>query len=76
MQQSTAPWYLFDSTTKKVGSTNVTLEYSPSEATGKRLGEEEAQFDCFDRYCIRSFGNARHQSYSETRWHDPSSRAR
>ena len=75
-QQSTAPWCLFDSITREVGSTNVALGHSPSEATGERLGEEEAQFDCFDGSCIRGFGNARHQGYGKTRWRDPSSGAR
>ena len=34
-QQSTTLWCLFDSTMRKVDSTNVVLGYSPSEATGK-----------------------------------------
>ena len=52
MQQSTAPWYLFDSTTKKVGSTNIALEYLLLEATGKKLGKKEALFNCFDKFQI------------------------
>ena len=60
MQQSTAPWYLFNSTTREVSSTNIALEHSPLETTGERLGEEETQFNCFDKSCIRSFGNVRH----------------
>ena len=43
--QSTAPWYLFDSTTRKVGSTNVALGHLPLGVTDKRLGEKEALFD-------------------------------
>ena len=74
-QQSTAPWCLFDSTTREVGSTDVALGHSPLEATGEGLGEEEAQFNCFDGFCIRGFGDARHQGYGKTRWRDPSSGA-
>ena len=51
---------LFNSTTKKVGSINVTLEHLPLEATGKRFGEKKAQFNCFDKFCILSFGNIQH----------------
>ena len=65
MQQSTAPWYLFDFTTREVGSTNVALGHSPSEATSKRLGEKKALFDCFDGFWIRDFGDAWHQSYGK-----------
>ena len=39
-----APWYLFDSITRKVGSIDITLDYSLLEAIGEGLGEEEAQF--------------------------------
>ena len=74
-QQSTAPWCLFDSTIREVGSINVALRYSPLEATGEGHGEEEAQFDCFDGSCIWGFGNARHQGYGKTRWRDLSSGA-
>ena len=76
MQQSTAPEYLFDSTTREVDNTNVTLGHSPLEATGKELGKEEVQFNCFDRSCIRGFGNAWHQGYGKTRWRDPLSGTR
>ena len=75
MQQSTAPWCLFDSITREVSSTNVTLGYLPLEATGKRLGEEKAQFDCLDGSCIQGFGNAWHQGYGKTQWRDPLSGA-
>ena len=51
---------------REVGSTNVALGYSPLEATGKGLGKEEAQFDCFDESCIRGFNNAWHQGYGKT----------
>ena len=60
MQQSTAPWCLFDSTTREVGYTNVALGYSPLEATDKKLGEEKAQFNCFDGFYIQGFGNTWH----------------
>ena len=61
---------------REVGSTDVALGHSPLEATGEGLGEEEAQFDCFDGSCIRGFGNAWHQGYGKTRWRDPLSGAR
>ena len=63
MQQSTASWCLFDSTTREVSSINVALRHSPLEATSKGLGEKEAEFDCFDESYIWGFGNARHQGY-------------
>ena len=65
MQQSTASWCLFDSTTKEVGSTDVTLGYLPLGATDKGLGEEEALYDCFNGSWIQGFGNARHQGYGK-----------
>ena len=65
-QQSTAPWYLFDSTTREVGSTNVALGHLPLGITDERLGEEETLFNCFDGSWIRDFGNAW--------WRDPLSR--
>ena len=55
---------------REVSSINVVLEHLPLKATGKRFGEEEAQFNCFDGSCIQGFGNARHQGYSKTQWHD------
>ena len=60
---------------REVGSTNITLGYLSLEATGKRLGEEEAQFNCFDKSYIRGFSNAQHQGYGKTQWHDLLSRA-
>ena len=75
-QQSTALWYLFDSTTREVGSIDVALGHSPSETIGKGLDEEEAQFNCFNRSCIQGFGNVRHQGYGKTWWRDPLSGAR
>ena len=51
-QQNMASWCLFDSTTREVGSTNIVLRHSPLEATGKRLDEEKAPFNCFDGSCI------------------------
>ena len=70
MQQNTALWCLFDSTIREVGNTNITLGHSHLEATGKKLDEKKAQFDYFDKSCIWGFGNARHQSYGKTQWHD------
>ena len=75
-QQSTAPWCLFDSTMREIGRTNVALRHLALEATSKKLGEEKAQFDCFNRSCIQGFGNARHQGYGKTQWRDPLSRTR
>ena len=71
-----APWYLFDSIIREVGSTNVALEYSLLEANGEGLDEEETQFKCFDRFCIWGLGNVQHQGYGKTRWRDPLSGAR
>ena len=65
-QQSTASLCLFDSTTREDGSINIVLGHSPLEAIGKGLGEEEAQFDCFDGSYIQGFGNAWHQDYGKT----------
>ena len=45
-------WCLFDSTIRKVGSTNNVLRYLPIEATGKALGEKEVLFNCFDKSWI------------------------
>ena len=59
-------WCLFNSTTREVGSTNVALGHLPLEATSKGLGKEKAQFDYFDGFCIRGFGNARHRGYGKT----------
>ena len=75
IQQSTAPWCLFDSTIREVGSTDIALGHLPLKATGKKLGEEEAQFDCFDGSCIWGFGNAWYQGYGKTWWRDPLSEA-
>ena len=61
-----APWYLFDSTIKEVGSTDIALGHLQLEITGKKLGKEKAQFDCFDRSYIWGLGNARHQGYGKT----------
>ena len=41
MQQSTASWCLFDTNTREVGSTNITLGHSVLEVTSKRFGEEK-----------------------------------
>ena len=71
IKQNTAPWCLFDSTTREIGSTNVVLAHLPLEAIGKELDEEEAQFSCFDGSYIRGFSNAWYQSYGKTQWRDP-----
>ena len=71
MQQNTAPWCLFNSTTKKVSNINITLRHSLLEVTGKRLGEKKVQFNCFDRFYIRGFDNIQHQDYNKTQWRDP-----
>ena len=52
---------------REINSTNIALKYLLLEAIGKRLGEEEAQFDCFNRSYIQSFGNAQHWGYGKTR---------
>ena len=69
-----ALWYLFDSTTREVGSTNVALGHLPSEATDKEFGKEEALFNCFNGSWIQDFGDAQYQGYGKTQWRDPSSR--
>ena len=75
-QQSTAPWCLFNSTIREVDSTNIALGYSLLEATGKGLDEEKTQFNCFDGFYIRGFGNTKHQGYGKTWWRDPLNGAR
>ena len=74
MQQNIAPWYLFNSTIKKVGSINITLKHSLLEVTGEGLGKKEVQFNCFDRFYIRGFDNIQHQDYNKTQWCDPLNR--
>ena len=49
--------YLFDFTIKKVGNINVTLGYLLLEVINKKLDKEEAQFDYFNKFYIRDFGN-------------------
>ena len=44
-----ALWYLFDSTTREVGSINIVLGFSLLEAISKRVGEKNALFDYFDK---------------------------
>ena len=41
MQQSMTFWYLFNSTIREVGNTNIALGHSLSKATDKRFGEKE-----------------------------------
>ena len=66
IQQSTAPWCLFNSITKEVGSTNIALRYLLLKATSKKLDKKEVYFDCFDRSYIWGFGNIQHQSHGKT----------
>ena len=66
MQQSMAPWYLFNSIIREVNKTDIVLGHLLLEVIGKRLGEEKAQFDCFDKFYIRDFGNIWHQGYNKT----------
>ena len=40
-----APWYLFNSITRKISSTNVVLKYLLLEAINKKLDKEKVQFD-------------------------------
>ena len=52
---------------RKVDSINIALRHLLLDATGKKLGEEEAQFDCLNKSYICGFGNTRHQDYGKTR---------
>ena len=60
-----APWYLFDSTIREVGSINVALGHSPLEAIDKRLSEEKTQIDCFNGSYIQGISNIKYQDYSK-----------
>ena len=60
MQQSIPPWCLFNTIIKEVGNTNIALEHLPLEATSKKLGEKEVQFNYFDGSYIWDFGNAQY----------------
>ena len=66
MQQNMAPWYLFNSTTKEISNIDIALGHSSLDAIDKKLDKKEAQFNCFDGFCIRGFDNARHQNYNKT----------
>ena len=57
---------MFDFITREIDNTNVALGHLLWKAIGKKLGEEEAQFDYFDGSCIQGFGNARDQNYGKT----------
>ena len=57
MQQSTAPWCLFNSSMRKADCINVALEYLPLEAINEKLSKEEALLNCWDRSWIQGFGN-------------------
>ena len=56
-QRSTAPWCLFDSSTRKAGCMDLALGHSPLEATCEGLGKEEALLNCWAKSWIRGFGN-------------------
>ena len=58
MHQSTAPWYLLNSSIKEVGYINVALGYLQLEATSEKLSKEKTLLDCWDRSQIQGFGNA------------------
>ena len=58
MQQSTAPWYLFNFSIKEVNCTDVALGYSLLEATSKGLSKKKALLNCWDGFWIQGFGNA------------------
>ena len=57
---------IFDSTTKKIDSTNIVLGHSLLKVTGKKFGEKKALFDDFVKLCIQNFSNAQHLVYSKT----------
>ena len=57
MQQCRIFWYLFDSFTRELESTDVVLGYLPLDATGERLGNKEALFDFSDRSGIWDFAD-------------------
>ena len=58
-------WCLFDFIIREIGSTIIVLGHSPLEVTSKKLGEEKAQFNCFDKSYIRGFSNTWYQVYSK-----------
>ena len=57
MQQRRAPWCLFNSSTRKAGSTNVILRHLPLEVIGKGVRDEETLFNFSDGFEIRDFSN-------------------
>ena len=57
MQQSTAPWYQFDSSIREAGCIDVALGHLLLKTTSEGLSKEEVLFDCWDRSWIRGFGN-------------------
>ena len=66
IQQTTASWYLFDSTLREIGSTSIVLGHLLLEAIDKRLDEEKTHFDCFDKFYIRNFSDIWHKDYGKT----------
>ena len=46
MQQSTAPWYLFNYFIRKAGYINITLGHLLLEATSKGFNVKEALLNC------------------------------
>ena len=55
------PWYLFNYTTKKVSSINITIKHLLLEAIGKRFGKKKHYFIFLPdfRSETRDFGNAK-----------------
>lgn len=49
---------MFNSSTRKAVSNNIALAYYSSQATSKRLKDEEALFNFSNRSKIQEFGNA------------------
>ena len=46
---------------REISNIIVALGHLSLEVTGKELGKEEVNFNCFDRFCIQGFDNAWHQ---------------
>ena len=58
MQQNKALWYLFNSITREISSTNIALRHLLLETIDEKLDEEKILFNYFDRSWIWNFGNA------------------
>ena len=55
MEQCQALWYLFDFSTREVGSTDIVLGHSLLELTNKKFKEKQALFNFSDRSGIWDF---------------------